>query len=70
MTNPNKKVMISILGAAAVGAAAYILLGPGKNSDFKKKISDSVGDIACKLGEYFTGTKDKLQTAYSNNQVV
>jgi len=61
MSTPNKKVIFGILGAA-IGATIYVLLAPGK-SEWKQKFSDTVSDIASRVGEYFTSAKDKLNTA-------
>lgn len=63
MDRSNKKILLGILGAAAVGTTLYMLLGKGKNSEWKQKMSDNMSDIACRIGDYFTGAKEKLKTA-------
>jgi gas vesicle protein len=62
MTNSSKKIIVGVLGAAAVGTAAYLLLSSDKGSDWRKKFADSANDIACRIGEMFTNTKEKVQS--------
>ena len=61
MTNSSKKVIVGVLGAAALGTAAYLLLSSEKGSELRKKFAQSANDIACRIGEMFTNTKEKVQ---------
>ena len=61
MTNSSKKVIVGVLGAAALGTAAYLLLSSEKGSELRKKFADSANDLACRIGEMFTSTKEKVQ---------
>jgi hypothetical protein len=63
MYTRNKKAVIGILGAAAVGTTLYFVLSQGRGAQWKQKIADSVQDIACRIGDYFSGAKDKLNVA-------
>ena len=63
MNTPNKKVIYGIVGAAALGTALYVLLGPGKATQFKQKFSTGFDDIACRLSDLFTRSKHELKTA-------
>ena len=62
MTNSSKKVLVGVLGAAALGTAAYLLLSSEKGSEMRKKIAESANDLACRIGEMFTNTKEKVQS--------
>ena len=61
MTNSSKKVLVGVLGAAALGTAAYLLLSSEKGSEMRKKFAESANDLACRIGEMFSNTKEKAQ---------
>ena len=63
MSNSSKKVIVGVLGAAALGTAAYLLLSSEKGSEMRKKFAESANDLACRIGEMFTNVKDKVQSA-------
>ncbi len=63
MTNSSKKVVVGVLGAAALGTAVYLLLSSEKGSDIRRKFADSANDLACRIGEMFTNAKEKVQSA-------
>jgi gas vesicle protein len=60
MSNSNK-IILGLVGAAAVGVAIGILLAPEKGSDARKKIADTASDIASRVGEWVSAGKDKAQ---------
>ena len=65
MSNPNK-VLLGLLGAAAVGVVVGMLLAPEKGGEVRQKIADKASDIASKIGDYITSGKDKLTEAGQN----
>ncbi|MEO6733136.1 MAG: YtxH domain-containing protein [Ferruginibacter sp.] len=62
MSNPNK-IILALLGAAAVGIVAGILLAPEKGGEVRKKIADKASDIASRIGEMISFGKDKMDEA-------
>ncbi|NCI50543.1 YtxH domain-containing protein [Sediminibacterium roseum] len=64
MTNTSK-IILGVVGAAAVGVAIGMLLAPEKGSDIRKKISDTAGDLAGKVSDLITTGKEKLQEVAS-----
>jgi len=60
MTNSNK-IILGLVGAAAVGIAIGILLAPEKGSDARKKIAETANDIASRVGEWVNTGKDKAE---------
>ncbi|MEP7108757.1 MAG: YtxH domain-containing protein [Ferruginibacter sp.] len=60
MSNPNKIIM-GLLGAAAVGVVIGILLAPDKGGEVRKKIADKAGDLAARIGEYISTGKAKTE---------
>ena len=65
MSNPNK-VILGLIGAAAVGIAVGMLLAPEKGGEVRQKIADKASDIASRIGEFITTGKDKLGEAGEN----
>ena len=65
MSNPNK-VILGLIGAAAVGVAVGMLLAPEKGGEVRQKIADKAGDIASRIGEFITTGKEKLGEAGEN----
>lgn len=59
MTN-QAKIILGILGAAAVGAAVGILMAPDKGSSTRKSIADTAADWADKFGNMLDSGKEKL----------
>jgi len=62
MSNPNK-IILGLLGAAAVGVAIGILLAPDKGGEVRKKIAEKATDIASRIGELISSGKEKLEGA-------
>jgi len=60
MTNSNK-IILGLVGAAAIGVAVGILLAPEKGSDARKKIAETANDIASRVGEWVNTGKEKAQ---------
>lgn len=60
MTNSNK-IILGLVGAAAIGVAIGILLAPEKGSDARKKIADTATDIASRVGEWVTSGKEQVE---------
>lgn len=60
MTNSNK-IILGLVGAAAIGVAIGILLAPEKGSDARKKIVDTATDIASRVGEWVTSGKEQVE---------
>ena len=62
MSNPNK-IILGLIGAAALGVVAGILLAPDKGGDVRKKIADSANDIASRIGEWISSGKENIAGA-------
>lgn len=62
------KVILGLIGAAAVGAAVGLLLAPEKGSDLRKNISDRAGKLTDKLSETFRNSRDGVKRAVSQAQ--
>ncbi len=54
------KVILGLLGAAAVGAAIGLLLAPSKGSELRKSIKDKAGEWADNLGNMISSGKEQL----------
>ena len=62
------KVILGLIGAAAVGAAVGMLLAPEKGSDLRKNIADTAGKWSDKLSETFSKSRDGVKRAVSQTQ--
>lgn len=60
MTN-GSKILLGILGAAAVGVVAGMLLAPEKGKDLRKKIKRTAGDWADNLGHLWQNGKQAAE---------
>ena len=58
--NTTSKIVLGLMGAAAVGALIGILVAPEKGSDLRKKISDGAGDVADELSKLLKAGKDEI----------
>ena len=54
------KVILGLIGAAAVGAAVGLLFAPSKGSELRQNIRDKANEFADNLGNMFSKTKDEL----------
>lgn len=59
MSNPNK-ILLGLIGAAALGVVVGILLAPEKGGEVRQKIADRAGDFASRIGEMITSGRDRL----------
>jgi gas vesicle protein len=62
------KVILGLVGAAAVGAAVGMLLAPEKGSDLRKNIKDSAGKWTDKLNDMWQNGKKTAEKASSRIQ--
>ncbi|MFL5746723.1 MAG: YtxH domain-containing protein [Niastella sp.] len=62
------KVILGLVGAAAVGAAVGMLLAPEKGSDIRKNLKDSAGKWSDKLSEVWQNGKKAADKASSRMQ--
>jgi len=62
------KVILGLVGAAAVGAAVGMLLAPEKGSDLRKNIKDQAGKWSDKLNEVWQNGKRTAEKASSRMQ--
>jgi len=60
MSNSNK-IILSLIGAAAVGIVAGILLAPEKGGEVRKKIADTATDIASRIGDWISTGKAAVE---------
>lgn len=58
--NSSTKIILGIIGAAAVGAAVGMLLAPEKGSEIRGRVKRRAGDIADSIVDLFSETKDEL----------
>ena len=58
--NTTSKIVLGLVGAAAVGALIGILVAPEKGSDLRKRISDGAGDVADELSKLLKTGKEEL----------
>lgn len=54
------KLILGLVGAAAVGVAIGILLAPETGTTTRKKIADTAGDWSTSLGDLFNNAKDSV----------
>ena len=65
MTNKSK-IILSLLAAAAAGAAIGVLFAPEKGSDLRKKIKDTTSDWADDMCNLLDIGKKQVKEAYSD----
>ncbi|HEU4901523.1 MAG TPA: YtxH domain-containing protein [Flavisolibacter sp.] len=54
------KLILGLVGAAAVGVAVGILLAPETGVNTRKKIATTAGDWGSSLGDLFTSAKESV----------
>ena len=54
------KLILGLVGAAAVGVAVGILLAPETGATTRKKIAGTAGDLGSSLGDLFTSAKESV----------
>lgn len=54
------KMILGLVGAAAVGVAIGILLAPETGADTRKKIANTAGDWGTSLGDLFNSAKESV----------
>ena len=54
------KVILGLIGAAAVGAAVGLLFAPSKGSELRQNIRDKANEFADNLGNMFSKAKDEV----------
>ena len=62
------KVILGLVGAAAVGAAVGMLLAPEKGSDLRKNIADNAGKLSERLTDMWHNGKKTAEKASSRIQ--
>jgi gas vesicle protein len=55
------KVILGLIGAAAVGAAVGLLLAPEKGSDLRKNLKDTAGKWSDKLSDLIHTGKNEIK---------
>ena len=56
------KVILGLIGAAAVGVAVGLLLAPEKGTDLRRNIGRATGDWADHLTDLFANAKGELSS--------
>ena len=59
--NSNSKILLGVLGAAAVGAVIGMLVAPEKGKDLRNKISNNARDLAGDLAEWLNSRQKDLK---------
>jgi gas vesicle protein len=54
------KLILGLVGAAAVGVAIGILLAPETGANTRKKITDTASDWGSSLGDLFNSAKESV----------
>ncbi len=56
----SSKIILGLLGAAAAGIAIGMLMAPEKGADLRKRIGDTAGDLASRVGDLVSQGKEKF----------
>jgi gas vesicle protein len=62
------KVILGLVGAAAVGAAVGLLMAPEKGSDLRKNLKDGAGKLSDRLTDMWQNGKKAADKASSRIQ--
>jgi len=62
------KVILGLVGAAAVGAAIGMLLAPDKGTELRKSIKDTAGKLSNRLNDMMQNGKQAAEKAASKAQ--
>ena len=62
------KVILGLIGAAAVGAAVGLLMAPEKGSDLRQNLKDQAGKWSDKLNDMWQNGKRTAEKASSRIQ--
>jgi gas vesicle protein len=62
------KVILGLIGAAAVGAAVGLLMAPEKGTDLRKNLKDSAGKLTDRLSDMWQNGKKAAEKASSRVQ--
>lgn len=54
------KIILGIVGAAAVGAVVGLLLAPEKGTELRQKVKDYAGDWTSQLSDLFSSGKEEF----------
>jgi gas vesicle protein len=54
------KLILGLVGAAAVGVAIGILIAPETGTDTRRKIADTTGSWGSSLGDIFNNAKESV----------
>ena len=59
--NTTSKVILGLAGAVAAGVVIGLLIAPEKGSETRKKLRDTAGDWANKVGDLFAAGKEEYE---------
>jgi gas vesicle protein len=62
------KVILGLIGAAAVGAAVGLLMAPEKGSDLRKNLKDGAGKLSDRLTDMWQNGKKAAEKSSSRIQ--
>lgn len=59
------KVILGLVGAAALGVTVGLLIAPEKGTDMRKKVGDTANDWAGRLSDLFSSAKGEIDNLKS-----
>ena len=59
------KVILGLVGAAAIGVTVGLLIAPEKGTDMRKKVGDTASDWAGRLSDLFSSAKGEIDNLKS-----
>lgn len=57
----SSKIILGLIGATIAGVAIGMLLAPDKGTELRKKIGETAGDLASRVGDLVTYGKEKFE---------